>query len=90
MATIVDAPASRASAMALRPTAPVPCTTTRVAGTERGALDDVDGRQQAAAAADVVVDATRVGQARDADARLEVDRLRPSAEQPLAAESVMP
>ena len=81
MAMMVEAPLNRASAMALRPTAPVPCTRTRVAGPERRALEDVDGGEQAAAAADVVVEADRVGEAGDADAGLEVDRLRPAAEQ---------
>ena len=50
------APASRASAIALSPTAPVPCTSDGLARAQRGALDDVHGRQQAAAAADVVVE----------------------------------
>ena len=54
-----------------------------VARPQRGALEDVHRRQQAAAAADVVVERDGVGQARDADARLEIDRLRPAAEQPL-------
>ena len=61
-----------------------------VAGPQRGALEDVHGRQQAAAAADVVVERDAVGQPRDADAGLEIDRLRPAAEQAFAAGSVMP
>ena len=78
---IVEAPLSRASAIVLRPTAPVPCTSDAVAGAKRRALDDVDGRQQPAAAADIVVELTRVRQPRDSDAGLEVDALRPAAEQ---------
>ena len=50
----------------------------RVAEPDLGALGDVHGGQQAAAAADVVVEVDRVGQPRERDARLEIDRLRPS------------
>ena len=52
-----------------------------VAGPQRGALEDVDGGQQPAAAADVVVEAHTVRQPRDADARLEIDGFRPAAEE---------
>jgi hypothetical protein len=43
----------------------------------------VNGGQQAAARADVVVERDAVGQARDRDAGLEIDRLGPAAEQPV-------
>ena len=49
MAKTGTAPPSRASAIALRPTAPVPCTSTRVARAQRGALEDVHGGEQPAA-----------------------------------------
>ena len=55
----------------------------RVAQPDLGALGDVHRRQQAAAAADVVVERDGVRQARHGHAGLEVDRLRPSAEEPL-------
>ena len=55
----------------------------RVARPQRRALEDVHRGQEAAARADVVVEGHGVGQPRDADARLEIDGLRPSAEQPL-------
>ena len=55
----------------------------RVARPQRRALENVDCGQQAASAADVVVERHAVRQPRDADARLEIDRLRPSAEQSL-------
>ena len=50
---------------------------------ERRALADVDGRQQAAATANVVIDADGVWQPGDADTRLEIDVLRPAAEESL-------
>ena len=53
-----------------------------VAEREARPLDDVHRRQQSAAAADVVVERDGVRQPRDDDARLEVDLLRPAAEQP--------
>ena len=58
-----------------------------VAAAERGALEDVHGREQPAAAADVVSSVDRVRQAGNADAGLEVDVLRPATEQPLASPS---
>jgi hypothetical protein len=45
----------------------------------------VDRRQQAAARTDVVVEGDGVGQARDPDARLEIDRLRPATEEPVGS-----
>ena len=54
-----------------------------VAGTKPGPFADVYGGQEAAAAADVVVDGDCVWKARNADAGLEVDVLRPTAVQTL-------
>ncbi len=50
---------------------------------ERCALDDVHGRQQTAAATDVILERDRVRQDGDANARLEVHVLSPPAEQAL-------
>ena len=44
-------------------------------------LGDVHCRQKAAPAADVIVERDRVGQTCDRHARLEIDRLRPTAEE---------
>ena len=46
-----------------------------LAGAKRGAFDDVDGRQQPAAAADVIVETDSVGKPGDRDTRLEVNPL---------------
>ena len=81
---MVEAPASRQSAIAHKPDGPDALHEHAVARTKRGALANVHRRQQTAAAADVVVDADRIGKPRDADAGLEVDVLRPAAEQTLA------
>src|SRR3954469_20418578 len=55
----------------------------RFTGTKRGALDDVDCGQQPAAAADVLIERDRIRKPRDVNAWLEVDGLRPAAQQPL-------
>jgi hypothetical protein len=52
-----------------------------VGRTQLGPLEDVHGGLQPAAAADVVIEADGVGQPRDGDPGLEIDRLRPAAEQ---------
>jgi hypothetical protein len=52
-----------------------------LASAERGTFQDMDRSQQTASAADVVVYTHRRRQARDADARLEINELRPAPEQ---------
>ncbi len=91
IAKIVDAPPRRASAIALSPTAPVPCTSDAVSGPERGALEDVHRRQQPAAAADVALERNRVGQPGDAR-RQARDRRTATIRRtdPRSAESVIP
>src|SRR5690606_15443390 len=53
----------------------------RIAQLNRRPLDAVYGGEQAAPAADVVLEPDRCRQLRHDDARLEIDRLRPPAEE---------